>query len=407
MLLLLGLALALATACSLAPPRRPGPAAFAAFFVGYFPGELPWHTAALAVALTSGLVVLGAASVGSGLVGLALVMAALVGLYGNARQAARARAAIAAALTDGLGDALAPDGPAPSDWRRVLAAIPTAPAGVARVRNLRYAISHRRQRLDVFRARDVGPGAARPCLLFVHGGAWMIGNKELQGLCTVQTLAAAGWVCFSMNYRLSPPARFPDHLHDVKRAIAWIRRHGAEHGADPGLLVVSGASAGAHLAALAALTPNAPEHQRDFPDVDTAVQGCVALYGVYDLAERESPFPHRGLRTLLERFVIGRRFTDDPDAFARASPLAHVRADAPPFFILHGERDSLVPVACARRFADRLRDVSRAPVVYAELPGGQHAFELLATVRGVAAVAAIRQFCAAVAVRKTEREAVG
>ena len=80
-----------------------------------------------------------------------------------------------------------------------------------------------------------------------------------------------------------------------------------------------------------------------------------------------------------------------------ASPIRQISADAPPFLIFHGERDSLVPVAMARRFAERLREVSRAKVVYAELEGAQHAFELFHTRRSHAAVEGTRRFCAELA----------
>ena len=92
------------------------------------------------------------------------------------------------------------------------------------------------------------------------------------GLPLMYHLAARGWVCVAANYRLSPRATFPDHLIDVKRALAWIKRHGAEYGADPDFVVVTGGSAGGHLAALVALTANDPEYQPGFEDVDTTVQ---------------------------------------------------------------------------------------------------------------------------------------
>ena len=108
------------------------------------------------------------------------------------------------------------------------------------------------------------PPGRRPTLLQIHGGAWIVGSKNEQGIPLMLHLAARGWVCVSANYRLSPRATFPDHLVDVKRAIAWIREHGAEYGANPDFLVVTGGSAGGHLAALVALTANDPEYQPGF-----------------------------------------------------------------------------------------------------------------------------------------------
>ncbi len=100
----------------------------------------------------------------------------------------------------------------------------------------------------------------------------------------------------------------------------------------------------------------------------------------------------KGLMTLLERRVFKRRFDDDPQVFEDASPLRRVHRDAPPFFVVHGTHDTLVPVAEARRFVDALRAVSEAPVLYAELPYTQHAFDVLPSVRSAHAVAAVVRF---------------
>ncbi len=103
------------------------------------------------------------------------------------------------------------------------------------------------------------PGA--PVLLQIHGGAWVIGNKDQQGMPLMYHLADKGWVCVAINYRLSPRATWPDHLVDCKRALAWIREHIAEYGGDPDYVVVTGGSAGGHLTAMMGLTANDPAYQ--------------------------------------------------------------------------------------------------------------------------------------------------
>jgi acetyl esterase/lipase len=195
-------------------------------------------------------------------------------------------------------------------------------------------------------------------------------------------MAARGWVCVAMNYRLAPRHPFPTQIIDVKRAIAWVREHIAEYGGDPDYLVLTGGSAGGHLASLAALTPGAAEYQPGFEDADTSVAGCVPFYGVYDWAGDDGDKFTVGLR---DHFLAGRVFRADPveeiDAYRQASPLHRITADAPDFFVIHGVNDTLVSVRQARAFVAKLRETSKASVTYAELPGAQHAFEVFGSIR--------------------------
>ena len=122
-----------------------------------------------------------------------------------------------------------------------------------------------------------------PVLVYIHGGAWVIGDKREQGLPLLHELARRGWVTVTINYRLSPKATWPDHIVDCKRAVAWVREHIAEYGGDPGFIAVSGGSAGGHLSALVALTPGDPAFQPGFEEADASVDACVPFYGVYDM----------------------------------------------------------------------------------------------------------------------------
>ena len=197
-------------------------------------------------------------------------------------------------------------------------------------------------------------------LVQVHGGGWTIGNKEQQGLLLMNAMAERGWVCVAMNYRLAPKHPFPAQIIDVKKAIAWTREHIADYGGDPSYLVVTGGSAGGHLAALAALTPGDDAYQPGFEDADTSVAACVPFYGVYDLAGLTE---ERAAEELRDYFLAPRVFKKDPvadrDDFVRASPLAQVSPDAPDFFVLHGTNDSLVDVRQARAFVEKLKAESK------------------------------------------------
>ena len=151
------------------------------------------------------------------------------------------------------------------------------------IRGVPYTEAGRRGHLDIYRRRDVELDRA-PVLLQVHGGAWTIGEKERQGVPLMAQLAAKGWVCVAINYRLAPRNPFPAQIIDVKRGIAWVRENIEDYGGDPGYLAITGGSAGGHLAALAALTPGDPAYQPGFEDADTTVQAAVPHYGVYDLS---------------------------------------------------------------------------------------------------------------------------
>ena len=203
----------------------------------------------------------------------------------------------------------------------------------------------------------------------LHGGGYFNGSKNREGRALLHRLAGHGWVCVSATYRLRPAAGFPDHLVDAKQAIAWVRRHGHEYGADPASLVVAGSSAGAHLASLAALTPNNPILQPGFEDADTTVDAAICLYGYY-----------------------GRYYGRGADERPPSTPLAYDASQAPPFFVAHGDRDTYVPVNSARMLVEHLREASHEPVIYAELPGGQHAFDLFHSVRNEAVVDGIEAF---------------
>src|SRR5207302_246798 len=110
-------------------------------------------------------------------------------------------------------------------------------------------------------------------------------------------------------------------------------------------------------------------------------QGCIAIYGIYDFADRHGVRRHQGLTQILERHVMKAPVDAARDAYEKASPIARVRADAPPFLIVHGEFDTLVSIEEGRRFAAALSQASRAEVVFAEIPGAQHAFEVFPSLR--------------------------
>jgi acetyl esterase/lipase len=384
------------------PVYRPAPLAVASFFAGWLTTELALHHVAWQVAATLVFVWLGALHAWPGWLGLGITIVSLGFLWRVHGRAWEAEAAVEDALTAGLGpeyrsridpDVAARFAPA-VDWRQIAAPFPIRPGhDVERIRDVVYAEGGgHRLRLDVYRHRD-RPSRA-PTLLQIHGGGWVLGSKNEQGLPLMHHLARRGWVCVSADYRLSPRATFPDPLVDVKRALAWVRSEGLAYGVDPDCVVITGGSAGGHLASLAALTPNEPAYQPGFEDADTRVQACVAFYGVYDFTDHGKHQRNRGLVRLLERQVMKCSFADARERYERASPFHCVSTEIPPFFVIHGDHDTLVPVGEARAFAEALRAASPGRVCYAEIPGAQHAFEIFPSLRTTFVVHGVERFLA-------------
>lgn len=277
-------------------------------------------------------------------------------------------------------------------WRTLVNPLATVPDEVEVIRDLPYTDAGRRGLLDVYRHRD-GTRTDAPVLLQVHGGAWRVGDKSQQGLPLMARMAARGWVCVAINYRLAPRDPFPAQIIDVKRAIAWIREHIAEYGGDPGYVAITGGSAGGHLAALAAVTPGDPAYQPGFEDVDTTIQVAAPQYAVYDLAGATGLRSAIGMRDhFLAPHVFLRDYAEDPDAFEAASPIVRVGPDAPDMLLMHGSNDSLVDVRQARRFAAKVREVSGSNVTYVELPGAQHAYDVFHSLRAGAVVRAVDRY---------------
>ncbi len=368
----------------LASFRGRAPFAMAWFLGGWLTGELALFHLAWQVGLTVYAVATGALDAPIGHWGLGLMALSWVGLLLAHHRARQAEPVIEQALVDALG----PDhrSSITGELRRhvprglLLRPFRYEVPGVEVLRDLSYGPHGALNTLDVYRCRDlVGPATT---LVHVHGGSWMHGRKERQAKPLTWHLAANGWVVVSINYRLSPAATFPDHLVDVKAAIGWVREHADDLGVDPGFVVLTGGSAGGHLAALAALDPTA------------GVQGCVPHYGIYDLLDRHGVRGRNSLRGFFQKVVMKCSPAECPERWDEASPIARVGPHAPPFFVIHGTFDSMAYVDEARVFVRALREVADEPVAYAELPAAQHAFDTFHSVRSTHVVNGVARWLA-------------
>jgi acetyl esterase/lipase len=369
------------------------------FLAAWLCGELAYWHLLWQVALTGLLAATGVFDESLAQWGLCLYSLSWLGLAYLHGQAMDSQQPLSAALEAGLGanyrDSLAPERRAllvdqistgswlrPFHFRR---------EGVRLHANIGYGNAGKRNLLDIYQPESPREGGF-PVLLQVHGGAWMIGEKEQQAKPLMYHMAQRGWICVAVNYRLSPSAAFPAHIIDVKKAIAWIRDNIASYGGDPHFIAITGGSAGGHLSSLAALTPNKTEWQPGFEQVDTTLQAAVPFYGVYDFLDRNNIRGVMSMEDMLARRVMQVSRQAEPELWDDASPIHHVGTGAPPMFVLHGTHDSLVFVEEARAFVSELTAVAAEPVAYAELPGAQHAFEVFHSVRTDHMVNAVAAF---------------
>jgi acetyl esterase/lipase len=349
--------------------------------------ELPAQHAAAQMIAAAVLVKFGALDHTIGWVGLVILPASWVGSVLLITRSRGSRQVVENELTRA---GMAPPSTTVPLWR-VLFAAPIHGRQVEKIRNVEFQrIAGRVLRLDVYRHRDGGTN--RPALLYFHGGGWVMGDKTEQGLPLLHHLARSGWVCFTANYRLSPGATFPDHLHDAKAALAWIREHGEDYGADPSFVAVAGGSAGGHIASLVALTANDDRYQEGFEDVDTSVQAVVSLYGITDVTNRLGVQSDQFVPMLMEPMVMKAFLADEPEKFHEASPIDRIHDDAPPFLVAQGDRDTLAPVGEARAFIARLRERSHSPTLYMEFRGAQHIFDLFYSYRSARMIEGVAAF---------------
>src|SRR6201993_3216094 len=320
--------------------------------------------------------------------------ASALGLLNFNRAGHQANLQLTKALDDGLGPNRRTD--STNLWRRPPGAGTAKTPGALRMlriyrdyahdSNISYGEFGSANHLDIWRRPDLDRTGRAPVLFQIPGGASPTGNKRGQAHPLLSHLAELGWICVAINYRHSPRNTWPDHIVDVKRALAWVKAHIAEYGGDPDFIAITGGSAGGHLSSLAALTPNDPQFQPGFEDANTRVQAAIPFYGIYDFTRLDDSL-HAMVPGLLLKSIIKQRPSTHLQTYVDASPIHHVNADAPPFFVLHGTNDSLAFVEQAREFTTKLRQVSKQPVVYAELPLTQHAFDIFGSAPAAPAAA--------------------
>jgi acetyl esterase/lipase len=234
-----------------------------------------------------------------------------------------------------------------------------APQGETVHRNVVYAVRDgKKLHIDLY-VPDVPRPA--PVVLWFHGGGWNYGDKGYSLL--VRDLTSEGFAVASAQYRLLRDGRWPAQIEDCRAALEWIRIRGPHYGLDPARIGLAGESAGGHLAALLGVTENRPR-----------VKAVLALYPPTDLVAMGRRYSHYRRLSVFTR-MFGGDIEDRRTAAREASPVAHVTSRAPAFRLLHGDRDSLVPLDQSERLAIALEQ-SGVPVEFVVIQGRGHAFSL-------------------------------
>jgi len=242
---------------------------------------------------------------------------------------------------------------------------PTLPSGVRRISDVEFSRPQlpvpMAMRLDLY-LPEKPPPTPGPAVLWIHGGGWKHGSKEQ---CPLVWLAAEGIPVVSIEYRLSWQARWPAQIDDCRAAMDWLHREAARHAIDPRRIVVAGASAGGHLATLVGTAG----------DVANAA-GVINFYGPCNLLTMPPnvPGPDNGPEKIAATHgarLLGGPVHERPDLAREASGLFHVSADDPPFLLIHGDRDPLVPLEQSTTLDAALRDAGVASRLIV-LPGAGH-----------------------------------
>jgi len=250
---------------------------------------------------------------------------------------------------------------------------PQLPPGTRVLRDLEYVPGgHERQKLDLY--LPAGATEPLPVIVWIHGGAWRAGSKQN---CPARRFCARGYAVASINYRLSQHATFPAQLEDCKAAIRYLRANAAKYNLDPGRFGVWGSSAGGHLAAMVGTTGRVEEFEKG-PNLDYAstVQAACDFFGPTDFTTMSS-FPSRmdhDSPESPESKLIGGPIQQNKDKCRRASPITYIDKNDPPFLIVHGDKDPVVPHNQSQIFYEALRK-AKVRAKFHTVEGAGHGFK--------------------------------
>jgi acetyl esterase/lipase len=244
------------------------------------------------------------------------------------------------------------------------------PQGVQLIQDIEFGKRGGRSlKLDLY--KPVKLEKLAPGLIFIHGGAWKGGNKDMYRPYAAR-YAQRGYVAACISYRLSGEAPYPAAVQDAKCAVRWMRANAGKYSVDPNHVCALGGSAGGHLAMMVGYSRDDKELEGTggYQDVSSKVQAVVNIYGPCDLT-----VPRTRDADSVRQFLAGKKYDEAPDLYKKASPLFRLTGDDPPTLILHGTLDSLVPISQSDALVKRLKEVG-VPHVYDRLEGWPHVMDM-------------------------------
>lgn len=225
--------------------------------------------------------------------------------------------------------------------------LPQPPAGVITHRDIAYVTDgHERQKLDLYLPEN---GDHLPLLIWIHGGAFRMGSKEGNEHDQLPfEYLTQGYAVASLNYRLSQHAIFPAQIEDCKAAVRWLRANADQYKLNPNCFLAWGPSAGGHLVSMLGTTGHVTEFDvGENLHVSSRVQAVVDYFGPTDFLQMDAQRLPDGMihdtPDSPESELIGGPIQENKDKVARANPVTFVTKDAPPFLVVHGDQDPLVP----------------------------------------------------------------
>lgn len=250
------------------------------------------------------------------------------------------------------------------------------PPGVEVIRDVEFGVGGGRPlRMHILRPAN-SPQGPLPVVVWIHGGGWSSGDHQT-GFQMLPHLVRRGYLGVSIEYRLSGEASFPAQIEDCKCAIRFLRAHASDYQVDPERIGVWGGSAGGHLAALLGTSAGVAdlEGQGGWPEQSSRVQAVCDWFGPTDFLKMNdggSRLNHEAADSP-ESLLIGGPIRESPDQVARANPITYVDPADPPFLIMHGDRDELVPPDQSRRLV-RALERAGVPVELVIVEGKGHGF---------------------------------